>query len=41
MRELIDNFNAMLRNLVSLEQFRHIPYIDLRGTLPATDYESW
>lgn len=41
MRELIDIFNTMLRNLVSLEQFRHIHYIDLRGTLPAKGYESW
>ena len=41
MRELIDNFNVMLRKLVSLDQFRHVHYIDLRGTLPAADYEIW
>ncbi|MDP9160611.1 MAG: hypothetical protein M3O09_10360 [Acidobacteriota bacterium] len=41
MRDLIDNFNGMLSNLVSLEQFRHIRYIDLRGTLPASDYQTW
>lgn len=32
-KELIDCFNAMLSEVVSLPEFTHVHYIDLRGTL--------
>lgn len=43
-RELIDSFNAMLKNVVGHTVFSHVKYIDLRGTLqtgPNTYKDSW
>lgn len=36
-KELIDCFNAMLSEVVSLPEFTHVHYIDLRGTLSAAN----
>jgi lysophospholipase L1-like esterase len=43
MRELIDRFNAALKRVGDAEQFRHVHYLDLRGTLSgdATYKKDW
>lgn len=41
-KDLIDRFNTMLGNLVALESFKHVHYIDLRNTLSnGADYKKW
>jgi hypothetical protein len=42
-RSLIDQFNAMLAQVASLDSFSHVRYIDLRRTLStaAGDYKQW
>lgn len=36
-KELIDRFNKMLNEVASIPSFNHVHYIDLRGTLSASD----
>lgn len=39
---LIDRFNRMLRTVAADPQFRHVRYVDLRGTLSSgADYQRW
>lgn len=39
---LIDRFNAMVKSVAAEARFRHVHYVDLRGTLPTgTDYGDW
>lgn len=39
---LIDRFNDMLAGLTAVQQFRHVRYVDLRGTLPnGATFEEW
>ena len=40
--DLIDRFNRMLQDLVNSNEFAHVRYINLRGTLPnGADYKQW
>jgi hypothetical protein len=40
--QLIDRFNAMLSGVVTISQFSHVRYVDLRNTLSSgTDYQKW
>jgi hypothetical protein len=42
MKQLIDQFNAMLGNVAGLSEFPHVTYVDLRGTLSVgADYKTW
>jgi hypothetical protein len=43
MRDLIDTFNEMLRQVSSAPQFGHVHYVDLRRTLATdeTDRRDW
>lgn len=38
--DLIDGFNEMLRDITELPAFRHVRYVDLRGTLCSKSYRS-
>ena len=40
---LIDRFNAMIKGVAGEPRFRHVHYVDLRGTLPngAAEYKLW
>lgn len=38
--ELIDGFNVMLQDITELPAFRHVRYVDLRGTLCSKNYRS-
>jgi len=41
-RSLIDRFNSMLKSVSRLSQFKHVRYVDLRGTLSTgADYKDW
>jgi lysophospholipase L1-like esterase len=41
-KTLIERFNVMLKGVVALDAFRHVTYIDLRGTLPTgPGYKTW
>jgi hypothetical protein len=41
-KELIQRFNTMLAGVVKLPEFKHVTYIDLRGTLPTgAGYKDW
>jgi hypothetical protein len=33
MKQLIDRFNAMLKGIVAMNEFRHVTYVNLRDTL--------
>jgi hypothetical protein len=40
--ELIDRFNAMLRDVTRRPELQHVQYLDLRGTLPSgASYKDW
>jgi hypothetical protein len=43
LRQLIDRFNTMLADVTALPEFRHVHYLDLRGTLKndATYKQFW
>lgn len=39
---LIDQFNVMLKGVAAMAQFKHVRYVDLRGTLPSgSSYKEW
>ena len=40
---LIDRFNQMLQSIVAMPEFKHVRYVDLRGTLSTKpkDYKRW
>jgi hypothetical protein len=41
-RQLIDRFNTMLSTIVTIPQFTHVRYVDLRNTLSSgTEYKIW
>lgn len=41
-KQLIDRFNAMLKDMASLSEFPHVQYINIRGTLSVgVDYKKW
>jgi lysophospholipase L1-like esterase len=41
-KELIERFNTMLSAVTRLPEFKHVSYIDLRGTLPTgAGYKDW
>ena len=41
-KELIERFNKMLAGVTGLPEFKHVTYIDLRGTLPTgPGYKDW
>jgi lysophospholipase L1-like esterase len=41
MRGLIDQFNALLKEVAGAPSFEHVKYVDLRGTLKGTPYKEW
>lgn len=41
-RKLIDDFNSMIHGVASLNEFKHVHYLDLRSTLsPGADYKKY
>jgi hypothetical protein len=41
MKTLIDRFNAMLKGVSEIQEFGHVHYLDLRGTLLPTPYKDY
>jgi hypothetical protein len=40
--DLIDRFNVMLQDVSAMPEFKHVRYVDLRGTLSTTaNYKTW
>lgn len=40
--DLVDRFNVMLQRVVTLPEFSHVRYVDVRGVLSnASDYRTW